>query len=210
MASNLETMGSFTYRLEEIPTVAFRGSCPARNRCEKTTFRAPRWLRISTSLAAFPLRTTKRLTATRSLALVQVESKFMHLECATLTASLCTQMGSCTEPTMDQMEVLVIWYDKSVTPFEHSLINAFCATLQATGCGAGQQIDDKAAGDELNWIQKGNYYGHPNHKRAENDSRQCVWNGPGTTSPLMGLSSSTDGLVEFQSGTKDELTIFCD
>jgi hypothetical protein len=75
----------------------------------------------------------------------------------------------------------------------------------ATGCAAGQQILDAYEKDELNLLVRGAYYGHPNHKRGQTDSRQCVWRSAslpsdsGHTAPLMKLSSSTDGLIEFES-----------
>jgi IPT/TIG domain len=53
--------------------------------------------------------------------------------------------------------------------------------------------------DKLNLIEKGNWYGHPNHKRAEKAPRECVWQGPGHTEPIMHLDSSTDGIIEFES-----------
>ena len=69
----------------------------------------------------------------------------------------------------------------------------------STGCGPGQQIPDKYASDELNLIKKNNWYGHPNHKRAQDDPKQCVWYGPGYTMPLMVLQSSTGAIIEFAS-----------
>jgi hypothetical protein len=75
----------------------------------------------------------------------------------------------------------------------------------ATGCGPGQQIPDKPESDELNLLEEGKYYGHPNHMRAQTDPRQCVWRSASTpsdaqyTAPLLKLSSSTDGIIEFAS-----------
>jgi IPT/TIG domain len=76
-----------------------------------------------------------------------------------------------------------------------------------TGCGVGQQIPDAYEFDELNIIKRGGYYGHPNFKRAATDPRQCVWRpassfgeeGDGYTAPMIKLSSSTDGIIEFES-----------
>jgi IPT/TIG domain len=59
------------------------------------------------------------------------------------------------------------------------------------------------------YLQKGGYYGHPNHKRALSlpDPRQCVWHAAkapsnpsaGYTSALMMVPSSMDGIIEFES-----------
>ena len=73
----------------------------------------------------------------------------------------------------------------------------------ATGCKPGQFIPDEYGDDELNLIVRGAYYGHPNHKRAETDPRQCVWRAsddPNTktfTPPLMSLQSSTNSVIEY-------------
>jgi IPT/TIG domain/Glucose / Sorbosone dehydrogenase len=75
----------------------------------------------------------------------------------------------------------------------------------ATGCSSGQQIADEYEKDKLNLVKRGGYYGHPNHKRAESDPRQCTWQAASKassnshTAPLMRLHSSTNGLVEFES-----------
>jgi glucose/arabinose dehydrogenase len=74
-----------------------------------------------------------------------------------------------------------------------------------TGCGPNQDIADGQRDDELNLITKGNYYGHPNPKRAEffNDTRQCVWRGAevkttaNNTGALLVASSARTGMVEF-------------
>ena len=74
----------------------------------------------------------------------------------------------------------------------------------ATGCGPGQVSPDVYDSDELNLIERGKFYGHPNHKRAETDPRQCVWRGTSVptsaeyTAPLMKLRSSTDGIIEYE------------
>ena len=75
----------------------------------------------------------------------------------------------------------------------------------ATGCGPGQYIPDKYDTDELNLIVRNGWYGHPNHLRAKNDPRQCVWKGTADsstseyTAPLMKLRSSTNGIIEYDS-----------
>jgi glucose/arabinose dehydrogenase len=76
----------------------------------------------------------------------------------------------------------------------------------ATGCGPGEFIPDKSDSDKLNLLERGKYYGHPNHKRASyfSDNRQCKWrtasepSDSSYTAPLTKLSSSTNGIVEFQ------------
>lgn len=74
----------------------------------------------------------------------------------------------------------------------------------ATGCGAGQVSPDVYDSDELNLIERGKYYGHPNHKRGQTDARQCVWRGTSVptsseyVAPIMKLRSSTDGIIEYE------------
>lgn len=73
----------------------------------------------------------------------------------------------------------------------------------ATGCGEEDRIPDQYDRDELNRLVRGNYYGHANMKRGATDPRQCVWrattvpSGNGYTAPMMRLSSSTNGIIEF-------------
>jgi IPT/TIG domain len=76
-----------------------------------------------------------------------------------------------------------------------------------TGCGQGQFIAAVETEDKINLLQKGNYYGHPNAKRAavHNDTRQCVWRHPTMTpdsvdftAPLLVMKSSSDGIIEYQ------------
>lgn len=69
----------------------------------------------------------------------------------------------------------------------------------AMGCGPGEQVPDVARRDELNLLVREAYYGHPNHKRAQTDTRQCTWNGDGHTEPILELESSTTGIIEFAS-----------
>jgi IPT/TIG domain len=75
----------------------------------------------------------------------------------------------------------------------------------ATGCGPGQQVPDQYEKDKLIRVVRGNYYGQPNLKRGATDARQCVWRGAslpsgnGYTAPMMKLSSSSNGIVEFDS-----------
>jgi IPT/TIG domain/Malectin domain/Glucose / Sorbosone dehydrogenase len=74
------------------------------------------------------------------------------------------------------------------------------AALNCTAQGLGVTESDK-----LLLLQRGGYYGHPNHKRAETDPRQCIWRSPslpsqnGYTAPLMKVQSSTCGIIEFES-----------
>jgi IPT/TIG domain/Glucose / Sorbosone dehydrogenase len=75
----------------------------------------------------------------------------------------------------------------------------------ATSCGPVQFLPGIKDADELNLIVRNGWYGHPNHKRAQTDPRQCVWRGTTVasdseyTAPLMTLRSSTDGVIEFDS-----------
>lgn len=70
------------------------------------------------------------------------------------------------------------------------------------GC-RGERMADREDFDKLILLKRGNYYGHPNAKRAENDSRQCTWrpstdpSGNGYTAPIMTLESATGGMIEF-------------
>lgn len=75
-----------------------------------------------------------------------------------------------------------------------------------TGCGPGEFIPDAYSVDEINLLEQGQYYGHPNAKRAavDNDSRQCKWRKPDDpsdsthTAPIVTSQSSTDGIIEYQ------------
>lgn len=61
------------------------------------------------------------------------------------------------------------------------------------------------ASDELELIEEGRYYGHPNRARAAADPRQCSYHlptepsGNGYTAPLRVVSSSTNGILEYRS-----------
>jgi len=74
---------------------------------------------------------------------------------------------------------------------------------------AGDFIDDVEEEDKVVLVQKGSYYGHPNPKRGEDDSRQCTWHsasepgGANHTAPLAIVPSSTDGIIEFKSDAFD-------
>jgi len=60
--------------------------------------------------------------------------------------------------------------------------------------------------DELNLIEEGNYYGHPNRNRGRTDERQCTYREPedgsgnGATGPIAVLPShcSCNGIAEYQ------------
>lgn len=75
-----------------------------------------------------------------------------------------------------------------------------------TGCELGQQISDQEEDDKINLLVKGGYYGFPNRKRAltDNDLRQCVWRSQfeasdaGYTAPILSITSSSNGIIEFQ------------
>jgi glucose/arabinose dehydrogenase len=67
------------------------------------------------------------------------------------------------------------------------------------------QGTDAAALDELNLVEEGKYYGHPNRNRGATDARQCTYH-PGTepsngqyTGPIAAnLPASSNGLVEYK------------
>ena len=66
------------------------------------------------------------------------------------------------------------------------------------------------AGDELNLIRAGNWYGHRNPARALEDSRQAkgiydpnIASNPQYTAPLESFKSSTDGIDEYRANTFD-------
>jgi IPT/TIG domain len=81
--------------------------------------------------------------------------------------------------------------------------------MMSTGCGPTDKLVDQSDVDKLNLLEKSNYYGHPNLKRAEKDPRQCIWHrtsdpsGGGYTAPILKLLSSTNGIVEFESDAFD-------
>lgn len=71
-----------------------------------------------------------------------------------------------------------------------------------------QSATDPAAPDELDLIEPGNYYGHPNRNRGRTDDRQNVYHGivepsvPGVfTQALTDFVSSTNGIVEYRANT---------
>ena len=59
--------------------------------------------------------------------------------------------------------------------------------------------------DELNLIEAGNYYGHPNRNRGRSDERQCIYHsgldgsGIDWTGPIDLLPTSSNGLAEYTS-----------
>jgi hypothetical protein len=86
--------------------------------------------------------------------------------------------------------------------------------LASTGANSQSSVDANCA-DELNLIQQGKYYGHPNRNRGVTDPRQniyhpgastCVNNPPGSNAPpndftqcSLTLQASSDGITEFRS-----------
>jgi hypothetical protein len=79
-----------------------------------------------------------------------------------------------------------------------------------TGCGEGMTKPDVKTSDKVDVLLRGNYYGHPNRKRAifDNDPRQCVWKHPVDDSeivdgkvafkkPLVMMPSSITGIIEY-------------
>lgn len=78
----------------------------------------------------------------------------------------------------------------------------------STNCSGGVTPADASEFDELNIIEAGNYYGHPNRNRGRTDARQCVYHPNGEPSSggytgalLAGLPASTDGLAEYTAAT---------
>ena len=75
----------------------------------------------------------------------------------------------------------------------------------STGCDS--ETTDPNALDELNLVEEGNYYGHPNRNRGRLDPRQCTYHspeegsGPDWSGPLAILPASSNGLVEYTVGT---------
>ena len=84
------------------------------------------------------------------------------------------------------------------------------AGVGAASTGCASQVEDPwfpetRGPDELNIIEAGNYYGHPNRNRGRFDPRQCVYHngtegsGPDWTGPIELLPASSNGLVEYTS-----------
>ncbi len=77
----------------------------------------------------------------------------------------------------------------------------------AASTGASSEAPDPYDFDELNLIEYGNYYGHPNRSRGRTDVRQNVFRGVSSgpsipdvfTQAITGFAPSTDGLDEFRS-----------
>ena len=75
----------------------------------------------------------------------------------------------------------------------------------STGCGPNDFVADIEEEDKFLFIERDNYYGHPNPKRAENlnDPRQCVWRSQTEpsdadyTAPIVNTPASTGGLIEY-------------
>jgi len=78
----------------------------------------------------------------------------------------------------------------------------------AASTGPDTEAPDPYDVDELNLIERGNYYGHPNRSRGRTDPRQYVYYGQAgddipevLTQPILALVSSTDGVDESRSAT---------
>lgn len=77
----------------------------------------------------------------------------------------------------------------------------YSATCSTSGSGV-------SSSDELNLIEQGNYYGHPNRNRGRFDARQCTYHAPeegsgtGFTGPISILPAhcSCDGITEYTYG----------
>jgi glucose/arabinose dehydrogenase len=76
----------------------------------------------------------------------------------------------------------------------------------AQGCLQTQNGPNPQAADELNIIEQGDYYGHPNRNRGRFDPRQCFYHagedgsGANWTGPIALLPPSSNGLVEYTAG----------
>lgn len=69
----------------------------------------------------------------------------------------------------------------------------------SVGCGEDDEVDENTlpsirVKDEVNLIQRGSFYGHPNRNRG-----QCVHDGTGTVKPKLRIQSATTGIVEYTS-----------
>ncbi len=77
--------------------------------------------------------------------------------------------------------------------------------IGAASTGCASEGPDPQEPDELNIIEEGNYYGHPNRNRGRFDARQCIYHsgpegsGPDWTGPIELLPTSSNGLVEYTS-----------
>lgn len=78
----------------------------------------------------------------------------------------------------------------------------------AASTSANTQTNDPTAGDELNLIEEGHYYGHPNRNRGRYDDRQNVYRNATApsitghfTQMLTNLAASTDGITEYRANT---------
>ncbi|MUG96098.1 hypothetical protein F7734_28655 [Scytonema sp. UIC 10036] len=73
---------------------------------------------------------------------------------------------------------------------------------------ATTEISASGAPDELNLVEQGSYYGHPNRNRGLEDNRQNIFYAPSQasipgvyTAPLTTMSASTNGIVEYRATT---------
>ena len=75
----------------------------------------------------------------------------------------------------------------------------------STGCAS--EGTNPQEPDELNIIEEGKYYGHPNRNRGRFDPPQCIYHsgpegsGPDWTGPIALLPTSSNGIVEYTPGT---------
>lgn len=71
---------------------------------------------------------------------------------------------------------------------------------ESTSCNT--EGPDPTGKDEINLLEDGDYYGHPNRKRGETDPRECVYRNfddPQDNTPaIKKLQSSSNGITEFQ------------
>jgi len=84
--------------------------------------------------------------------------------------------------------------------------NDFFGEGSAQGCAQTDNGLNPQGPDELNLIEQGSYYGHPNRNRGRFDPRQCFYHngsegsGPDWTGPIALLPPSSNGLVEYTAG----------
>ena len=152
------------------------------------------------------------------------------LSSAILVANLSTPGfdGNITYDPPNTYDTSVDQVSGDVSVYAHGLRNQYDLVIHSNGriyatdnapdSGEGEastacdsQVEDpwgiEHPPDELNLINQGEYYGHPNRNRGRFDPRQCVYHsgtegdGPDWTGPLALLPASSNGLVEYTAGT---------
>lgn len=97
----------------------------------------------------------------------------------------------------------LVWTTKDVLYATDNGPNKSYGVASVSATIDGAQV---GAGDELNLVLEGNYYGHPNRNRGRYDARQNVYAPPKeasrlgwSTAPLLTVDSSTNGIDEYRS-----------